>query len=102
MIIIYVTYSSREEAESISRALVEARLVACANILRGHSSMYWWEGKVESAQEVAVIYKTKASLFSQVEEQIKVLHSYEVPCIVSWPIGPGHGPFLQWIAEETV
>lgn len=101
MIVVYMTASSKEEAEAISKALVEARLVACANILSGHDSLYWWDGQVQSAQEVAVIFKTRGELFEKVEAKIKDLHSYDVPCIVSWPIERGHGPFLDWIKTET-
>ena len=101
MIIIYVTYASQDEAQKISKTLVEERLVACANILPGHQSLYWWEGKVEEGQEVAVIYKTQDERFDAVKERILALHSYDVPCIVSWPIGQGHEAFLQWIEAET-
>ncbi|MCB1532460.1 MAG: divalent-cation tolerance protein CutA [Alphaproteobacteria bacterium] len=100
-VIIYMTAASQDEAQSISKTLVEERLVACANILPAHSSLYWWEGKVESAQEVAVIFKSRAELFPQIEARIRALHSYDVPCIVSWPIEQGHAPFLQWIEAET-
>ena len=99
-VIIYMTAASQDEAQSISKTLVEERLVACANILPAHSSLYWWEGKVESAQEVAVIFKSRAELFPQIEARIRALHSYDVPCIVSWPIEQGHAPFLQWIEAK--
>ena len=101
MIMIYATYASAEEAQKISKTLVEERLVACANIMPGHQSLYWWEGKVEEGQEVAVIYKTRAERFDEVKERILALHSYDVPCIVSWPIEQGHEAFLDWIGTET-
>lgn len=100
-IIIYVTCGDRGEAEKISRTLVERRLVACANILQPHGAVYWWQGKVEAAEEVAVILKTPAEKFSEVEQAIKDLHSYDVPCIVAWPIERGYAPFLDWIEAET-
>lgn len=96
-----MTASSKGEAEIISKALVEERLVACANIFPAHGSLYWWEDKVESAQEVAVIFKSRSELFDKIENKIKALHSYDVPCIVSWPIEQGHKPFLEWIEIET-
>lgn len=101
MIMIYMTASSKEEAETISKALVEARLVACANILPAHTSFYHWEGKIEHSDEVAVIFKSRPELFEKIETKIKALHSYDVPCIVSWPIEQGHAPFLEWIEAET-
>lgn len=102
VIIIYITTQSKEEAEAISKALVEERLVACANILPAHSSLYWWEDRVESAQEVAVIFKSRSELFDKIESKIKELHSYDVPCVVSWPIEQGHKPFLEWVEAETL
>jgi len=100
-IIIYVTYPDKEEAQKISEALVDSRLVACANMFAPHDSMYWWGGKVECAQEVAVIYKTTSEQFEAVETKIKALHSYDVPCIVSWAIEKGHKPYLDWVNLET-
>ena len=100
-IMIYMTASSREEASTIAKDLVEKRLVACANIFEPHSSVYWWEDKVEQAEEVAVIFKTWEELFEKVKEAILELHSYDCPCIVTLPVQQGYEPFLQWIEKET-
>lgn len=100
-IAVYATFASEDQAREIAQSLIEKRLVACANIFAPHQSVYRWQGKVEQAQEVAAIFKTRAELFEAVENQIKSLHSYDVPCIVSWDLAQGHGPFLQWIAAET-
>ncbi len=96
-IIIYSTFSEKAEAEDVSRALVEARLVACANILPVMSSVYLWEGEVQSSDEVAVIYKTTADMYGKVESEIKRLHSYDCPCVISWDIERGSSPFLEWL-----
>lgn len=101
-IIIYITCPNKESAQAISRILIEKRFVACANILNGHEAYYWWEGKVQTASEVAVLFKTRKELFSKVEQEIKRLHPYDVPCIVSWEIRDGHAPFLSWIENETL
>lgn len=100
-IVIYITVSSPEEGETIAAALIDKRLVACANILAPHTALYRWQGKTERAQEHAVIMKTRASLFERAREEIAALHRYECPCIVSWPIERGHAPYLQWIGDET-
>lgn len=100
-LIVYVTYASETEAQSISRALVEGRLVACANMFPAHQSMYWWEGAVQEGTEVAVMYKTRADMFVAVKDKILTLHSYECPCIVAWDIARGHDGFMEWIAEQT-
>jgi periplasmic divalent cation tolerance protein len=101
MIIVYATFASEDQAREIAQSLLEKHLVACANILAGHQSIYRWQGKVEQATEVAAIFKTRHALFEAVENHIKSLHSYDVPCIVSWPITQGHGPFMQWLQSET-
>ena len=99
---LYITCPDREEAQKIATALVERRLVACANICAPHEAIYQWKGKVESAQETAVILKTRGDLFNDVKEAVLKLHSYETPCIVALPIEKGHPAFLQWIQAETV
>lgn len=101
MNIIYVTYPNKEEAQRVSSALIEERLVACANILAAHDSLYWWDDAVQSEQEVAVLYKGVAARFDDVKRRILALHSYDVPCVVSWDIAQGHAPFLQWIEEQA-
>ena len=101
MIMVYITCPDSEEAQKISRELVERRLVACANILPQMQSVYRWEGTVETGDEIAVIFKTRAELFDQVKEAIVELHSFECPCIVALPIEKGHAPFLEWIEAET-
>lgn len=98
---IYVTFSSEQEAKRIAEELLNRRLVACANIFAPHRSLYWWQGEINSSEEVAALFKTRRELFSQVEETVKSLHSYECPCVVSWDIGQGHAPFLDWIKTET-
>ena len=100
-IVIYVTCANGAEAEKISAALLDEKLIACANVLAPHTAHYSWKGKREKGSEVAIIMKTRADLFEKVRATILTLHSYECPCIVSWPLTAGHGPFLDWIAAET-
>ena len=100
--LLYVTYKDRQQAQEISKILVEARLVACANIFPAHESLYWWDGAVQNATETAVLYKTRAENFAAVEAKIKAFHSYECPCIVALPIEKGYKPFLDWISREVL
>lgn len=100
-IMVYVTYPDKTCASAISRQLVEERLVACANIFPAHESVYWWEGAVQEATEIAVIYKTQAGMFEKLEQKVKALHPYECPCIVSISLENGHKPFMDWIAAQT-
>lgn len=100
-ILIYVMTGNKSEAEKIAAHLLERNLVACANLYDGVSSMYCWQGKVEKGQECAMIVKTTAERFEDVEAEIVKLHSYECPCIVSWTLEKGHSPYLEWIADNT-
>jgi len=100
-IMIYVTAVTRAEAEAIAEALVREKLAACVNVLGTVQSTYRWRGQVEKADETALIAKTRAELFDEVRDRVKALHSYDVPCIVAYPMAAGYGPYLDWIKAET-
>lgn len=100
-ILSYVTVPDAQVAENILRRLLEKRFVACGNILPGMSAMYWWEGKIETAQEVAMILKTREDLFEDMRGEILKHHPYDCPAIVAMPITQAHRPFLKFIEVET-
>jgi periplasmic divalent cation tolerance protein len=95
--IILVTTANREEAEKISKALLNERLIACANIIGPISSLFWWHEKIESAQEYVLLMKSRLDLFDKILERVKALHSYEVPEIIAIPIIQGFRPYLEWL-----
>ena len=99
--LLYVTAADREEAEAIARALLEARLIACANILGSISALYWWEGVIRQGGECAMLLKTTQAKAQAASEKIKSLHSYECPCILTLPAQGGNPEFLRWIAQEA-
>ena len=98
---IYITTNSMKEAETIGQHLVSKRLAACVNIIDNMQSIYHWQGKIESANEIIMIAKTKNELINELIENVKGLHSYECPCIVAFPIIGGNEDFLEWIRNET-
>ena len=98
---IYVTASSYEDAHRIGSAVVAERLAACANLLPGITSMFWWEGRVQEASEVTIILKTRSDLVERLTDRVRELHSYECPCIVALTISGGNGMFIDWIIRET-
>ena len=98
---IYVTASSDEEALRIADAIVTERLAACANVVRGVTSMFWWEGRVQEGQEVTIILKTRDELVERLTDRVRELHSYDCPCIVALPITGGNKAFIDWIIAET-
>ena len=97
----YVTASSREEASAIAEAVVGARLAACANILDGMESVYWWQGKLTRDREIVLILKTRAELVEAVIAKVKSLHSYTCPCVVALPVVAGNPAYLEWLEAET-
>jgi periplasmic divalent cation tolerance protein len=99
--VIFVTASSRPEARRIARALLEQRLVACASIVPGVESHYWWEGKVENAREWLLVMKTRRSRFRAVERAVKALHSYQVPEIIALPLAAGQADYLRWLGASV-
>ena len=101
LVSLYVTCASHAEAEAIARHLVEQHLAACANILGGVTAVYRWQGAVETGEETALILKTRADLADEASAAIHRLHSYDVPCIVAWPIIGGDADYLAWVARET-
>ena len=81
MILIYITCKDRKEAKTISKALLEKKLVACANIHQ-IESMYWWQGKIQEGTEAVIIAKTNENNYEKVKQEVKKLHSYDTPCII--------------------
>jgi periplasmic divalent cation tolerance protein len=99
--LIYMTAGSAAEAKRLARALVEERLAACANVLTGATSVYWWQEKLEEAEEAVIIAKTRADLVEALTARVRELHSYGCPCVVALPILAGNPAFLDWIGAET-
>ncbi len=99
-IAILVTTKDAAEARKIAQALLKDKLVACANILGGVESMFWWQGKIDHSKETLLVLKTKKSLFKKVEAKVKFLHSYTTPEIIALPIAAGSKEYLGWIKES--
>jgi periplasmic divalent cation tolerance protein len=96
-----VTTAPEGKAGEIARALVSEKLVACANIIRGVSSIYWWKGAVEEASESLILMKTTPELAHAALRRLAELHPYEVPEGVVLDIEGGLPPYLRWIADST-
>jgi periplasmic divalent cation tolerance protein len=101
VISVYAVFADTNEAETIGRTVVEERLAACVNILGPIRSIYRWKGAVESATEVAAIFKTAEARADDLITRIAGLHSYDVPCIVTWPIDKIFGPYADWAEDST-
>ena len=100
-VLVYTTWPSIVEAERAGRAIVERRLAACVNILPGMVSHYWWQGKIERAEEVVMLVKTRAGLAAAVGKAVKAAHSYTTPSIMVVPVEQVAPDYHRWIVEET-
>jgi periplasmic divalent cation tolerance protein len=100
MCILLSTFPNEETARRIASTLVEERHVACVNLLPGATSIYRWEGKVESAKEVMAILKTREASATVAMARIKELHPYEVPEIIQIAVKDAHPAYLAWVNEN--
>lgn len=98
--IVLSTAKDKNEAGLIVEKLVSERLIACANVIDGVSSTYWWKEKIERASEVIMVMKTSREKLDDLFRRIKELHSYEVPEIIAIPIEKGLPEYLGWIKES--
>jgi len=96
-IMVFMTTSTKEEADRIVRQLLNRRLIACANTLSLVKSQYWWKDKIEETNELLVVMKTQEKLFNKLAETVRQLHSYEMPEILALPITKGWPPYLKWL-----
>lgn len=100
-IVIFVTCLSKKEARYVANSLLKERLVACANIIDGVESFFWWKGKVDKSKESLIIIKTVMKNFGKIQKRIKKLHSYDVPEIIALEIGKGSSDYLNWISASV-
>lgn len=98
MIILYVTAPTLREANKISNALLDEKLIACANILKS-DSVYRWKGKKVNEKEFIIHAKTTEKQFVKAEKLIKKIHSYDLPCIIKIPI-KSNSEYLKWVKAE--
>jgi periplasmic divalent cation tolerance protein len=100
-VFVYTTWPSAELAARAGRALVDQRLAACVNILPGMTSIYRWEGKIESDAETVMIVKTVPRVVSAVEAMVRTHHPAKTPAIAVLPVVDGAADFLAWIGDGT-
>jgi periplasmic divalent cation tolerance protein len=100
-LLVFTNAPDRSVAMQLAQALVERRLAACVNVLNGCTSVYRWDGAVETAEEVPVLIKTRVGRYAEVEDAIRKIHPYELPEIVAVPIVHGLVDYLDWVTGET-
>jgi|SRR6185369_10832068 len=97
---IYVTHENEEAAKKIGTHLLEKRLIACANYFPIQSS-YWWNEKIQNAEEIVSLFKTRKENWEKVRDEIKSMHPYETPCIIRLDL-EANTEYETWVQEETV
>ncbi len=98
--IIYITAGDMAEARKIGRQLVEERLAACVNIFP-ITSIFRWKDNIDEANEFGIFVKTRSEKVKDIEKRVKEIHSYEVPCVLSFSIEEGSAEYLKWINESV-
>lgn len=100
--IVYITTSGVSESKKIAKILLKEKLVACTNIVPRIESTYLWNGKIEEDSESLLIAKTLSSKVPEVTERVKMVHSYDIPCILEFEIKSGSQDYLEWMESELV
>lgn len=99
---VYSTFPTRDEALSLARSLLDQKLVACANITPGITSLYHWEGKLEQQEETALVLKTSEFRAAEAMDWLRRHHPYATPCILGWPVEHGTPEFFRWVKTQTL
>ncbi len=101
VVVVLVTAPDGRVAERLAGTLVEERLAACVNIVPGLTSVYWWEGAVQSSDEVLMLVKARASDVEAIAARVRELHPYELPEVIATEVVAGLGAYLDWVRSET-
>ncbi len=100
-LLVLTTLPDHAAAKALAEALVEQRLAACVNILAPCSSVYRWQGQLETADEVPLLIKTSSERYAALEAAVRARHPYQLPELIAVPIGAGLPDYLDWVAAET-
>lgn len=101
VLLVLTNFPDQEVACQIGTILVEKQLAACVNLLPPVTSIYRWQGRLETATEVPAFLKTTRSGFERLRDELLALHPYEVPEILAFPAATGAGAYLEWVAREV-
>jgi periplasmic divalent cation tolerance protein len=98
--LVFCTTADDKDARRIAHVLVEKKLAACCTFIPGATSIYHWQGKVEVSSETLLLIKTTQRKYDQLEKEIKMLHTYQVPEIIAVNIETGSNAYLDWLIES--
>jgi periplasmic divalent cation tolerance protein len=100
-VLVLVTVPDLPGGRRLARAALKARLIACANLVPGIESHYWWKGRIESGSEALLLLKTSVARLKALEKLILARHPYETPEIVILPFRGGNERYLQWLDQSV-
>ena len=98
--IVLVTAPDLKTARKLAQAALQARLVACANLIPKMESHYWWQGKIESSAEVVLVFKTARKKLGALEKLILERHPYDTPEFLVLPLSAGSERYLAWLSSS--
>jgi periplasmic divalent cation tolerance protein len=101
VVLVLVTAPNPDTSRALARAALEARLVACANLIPKIESHYWWLGKLDSSAEVLIIFKTTKAKLKALEKLIVAKHPYDTPEFLVLPIIAGNKRYIDWVMESV-
>ncbi len=102
MLIVFTTCSNSLEANALAQKIIDARLAACVQILPKMTSVYFWEGEVQTEPEHLLLIKTLSEKWDELEKFITGEHSYSVPEVVAVEADRISGPYAEWLASVIV
>lgn len=100
-LVVLSTAPTAEEGLSIGRRLVEEHLAASVNVLPGARSVFFWDGRVQEADEAVLVIKTESERYAALERRILALHSYSVPAVLALPVTSGSAAYTAWLRESV-
>jgi periplasmic divalent cation tolerance protein len=100
--VVLVTAPDLKTARALAKAALQARLIACANLIPGIESHYRWQGKIESGTEVLLVLKTQKSKLLALEKLILTKHPYDTPEFLVLPLNAGNRRYLDWMNQSCL
>ena len=98
--LVLVTAPDLKAARSLAKAALQAKLIACANLIPKVESHYWWQGKIETSAEILLVLKAPRTRLAALEKLVLSKHPYETPEFLAVPLGGGNGKYLDWLAAS--
>jgi len=101
VVAVLVTAPDKSTARKLAHAALTAKLIACANLIPGVESHYWWKEKIEHGKEVLMLLKTTSAQLNGLEKLVVSLHPYDTPEFLVLTIRSGNRRYLAWLTKTS-